>query len=87
MSATLMRLVRRWAGGLLPGAAARRLQVVEFAAAWRESNEAALSTVGPLWVALGDSTGQGIGASAWDAATSAGSWRDCAGNATRHGQW
>ncbi|HSH22625.1 MAG TPA: GDSL-type esterase/lipase family protein [Acidimicrobiales bacterium] len=61
-----MRSVRRWAGGLLPGAAARRLQVVEFAAAWRESNEAALSTVGPLWVALGDSTGQGIGASAWN---------------------
>ena len=42
-------------------------QVDAYAAAWAESNERALSGTGPLWVVLGDSAAQGVGASAHDA--------------------
>lgn len=56
------RRLSRWLGGRLPGAAARRIQVVAFAAGWDEANTAALAAGGRLWVALGDSTAQGIGA-------------------------
>jgi lysophospholipase L1-like esterase len=54
---------RRWAGGFLPGAAERRQQTAEYAAAWAADNTVALQAAGPLWVALGDSTAQGIGTS------------------------
>jgi len=55
--------VRRWGGGFLPGAAERRKQTADFAAAWAADNLAAERGTGPRWVALGDSTTQGIGAS------------------------
>jgi lysophospholipase L1-like esterase len=58
--------VRYRLGGLLPGATARRTQVAAFAAEWRSDNESALHRSGPLWVALGDSATQGIGASSRD---------------------
>ena len=54
---------RRWAGGLLPGATARRRQVEAHRVAWEEGRAAALRAEGPLWVVLGDSTAQAIGAS------------------------
>ena len=41
-------------------------QVTEYAAAWRAGNAAALAADGPLWVVLGDSAAQGVGASAVD---------------------
>ncbi len=41
-------------------------QVAPFARAWDEANDAALNGRGPLWVVLGDSTAQGIGAPAHD---------------------
>jgi lysophospholipase L1-like esterase len=41
-------------------------QVVPFAEAWQQSNVAAIKETGPLWVVLGDSMSQGIGASAYD---------------------
>ena len=41
-------------------------QTEPYAAAWRRANQAALTATGPLWVALGDSMTQGIGASAYD---------------------
>jgi lysophospholipase L1-like esterase len=47
---------------VLPGVARVRAQKEPFAAAWRAANEAALGGDGPLWVALGDSMTQGIGA-------------------------
>jgi acyl-CoA thioesterase I len=47
---------------LLPGVRATLGRTAEFAAWWAEANEAALASSGPLWVALGDSTAQGIGA-------------------------
>jgi len=41
--------------------------VLPYAESWSEANEAARTAgSGPLWVALGDSTGQGIGASSYD---------------------
>ena len=54
---------RRWAGGLLPGAAARRRQVEAHRAAWDQARAVAVASEGPLWVVLGDSTAQAIGAS------------------------
>jgi acyl-CoA thioesterase-1 len=46
----------------MPGIARVQAQVQPFAAAWRVANDAARQAEGPLWVALGDSMSQGIGA-------------------------
>jgi GDSL-like Lipase/Acylhydrolase family len=54
------------ASRLLPGIGRVQAQVEPYAQAWRESNLRALDGEGPLWVALGDSLTQGIGASAYD---------------------
>ncbi len=43
-----------------------RAQIEPYAEAWRRSNEATLAGSGALWVVLGDSTAQGIGASSFD---------------------
>jgi len=48
----------RWADGVT----AMRGDCMTFAAHWRAHNEAVLDTEGPLWVVLGDSTAQGLGA-------------------------
>jgi lysophospholipase L1-like esterase len=56
---TARRSVRRW----LDGVAAVDVQAQTFAEFWRRHNEAALAADGPLWVVLGDSTAQGVGAS------------------------
>lgn len=53
-------------GSLLPGARERRAQTEAYASAWDAHNATAMRANGPLWVALGDSTAQGIGASAHD---------------------
>jgi acyl-CoA thioesterase I len=53
-------LVRR----LRPGLAVTLDSVAPFRADWERSNAAALAGSGPLWLALGDSTAQGIGAPA-----------------------
>ena len=49
---------------VLPGVSAVREQTEPYAAAWRRANDVALGAEGPLWVAIGDSMSQGIGASA-----------------------
>ncbi len=54
------------AGRVLPGIARVQADVEPFAAQWRAANLAALKSSGPLWVALGDSLSQGVGASAFD---------------------
>jgi lysophospholipase L1-like esterase len=51
------------AATLVPGIGRIRAQTVPFAQAWQEANERALREEGPVWVALGDSMSQGIGAS------------------------
>ncbi len=54
------------ASRLLPGVRAVQAQIGPFARAWQRDNIAALAADGPLWVALGDSMTQGIGATAHD---------------------
>jgi lysophospholipase L1-like esterase len=50
------------AGRLVPGIGRVRAQARPFADAWLAANAAALTETGPLWVALGDSMSQGLGA-------------------------
>lgn len=54
------------AGLLLPGVRAVQAQVEPYAREWERHNRHALASAGPLWVVLGDSMAQGIGASAYD---------------------
>ncbi|MEO7060625.1 MAG: SGNH/GDSL hydrolase family protein [Lapillicoccus sp.] len=56
----------RVAGALLPGVRSVQGMVAPYAAAWERDNAVALAASGPLWVAIGDSMTQGIGASAHD---------------------
>ncbi len=56
----------RFLGGVLPGASARRLQIKAFADDWAAANLEARQATGPLWVVLGDSASQGIGATRRD---------------------
>jgi lysophospholipase L1-like esterase len=48
------------------GVRSSREQVSRYATAWAETNTRALADDGPLWVVLGDSAAQGVGASAFD---------------------
>jgi lysophospholipase L1-like esterase len=50
----------------LPGVRKVHAQVARYAAEWENANGAALAGAGPLWVVLGDSTAQGIGAPSWE---------------------
>jgi lysophospholipase L1-like esterase len=52
----------RLARGLHPGLRRVHAQIARYAAEWEKGNEAAAAGAGPLWVVLGDSTAQGIGA-------------------------
>jgi lysophospholipase L1-like esterase len=54
------------AGLVLPGVRRVRRQLAPFARAWEQANRTAIQADGPLWVALGDSSAQAIGASNWD---------------------
>jgi acyl-CoA thioesterase-1 len=55
---TTSRAVRRWVDGV----AYVDVQARTFAEYWTRQNETALAGDGPLWVVLGDSTAQGLGA-------------------------
>ncbi len=48
------------------GMAETRGMVAPYALAWEEANRLTMSGDAPLWVVLGDSTAQGVGASAYD---------------------
>ncbi len=48
----------RWADGVT----ALRSDCIAFRGHWQERNRQVLTQTGPLWVVLGDSTGQGLGA-------------------------
>ena len=52
----------RVARGVHPGLRKVHAQVARYAAEWESANGVALAGAGPLWVVLGDSTAQGIGA-------------------------
>jgi lysophospholipase L1-like esterase len=56
--------VLRALSAVLPGVRRVQAQVGPYAAWWESHNRAAAAAGGPLWVALGDSMSQGIGASA-----------------------
>src|ERR1700742_1720371 len=55
----LLRLARR----LLPGVDLVGNEIKPYAEAWQERNLEALASADPLWVVLGDSLSQGVGAS------------------------
>jgi lysophospholipase L1-like esterase len=61
-----MSLLGRLARALHPGLRQVHAQVARYAAGWEEANGLARPGTGPLWVVLGDSTAQGIGAPSWD---------------------
>jgi len=54
------------AGVLLKGVRSVQAQVEPYAHAWEQHNREAVAASGPLWVVLGDSMAQGVGASAYD---------------------
>lgn len=55
-----------FAGRFLRGVRQVQTQVEPYAHAWERHNRAAVTATGPLWIVLGDSMAQGIGASAYD---------------------
>ncbi|MGI8809592.1 MAG: SGNH/GDSL hydrolase family protein [Acidimicrobiales bacterium] len=57
-----MSVLGRIARGLHPGIRKVHAQVARYAAEWEAANGVAMGGAGPLWVVLGDSTAQGIGA-------------------------
>ena len=61
-----MTVLGRIARAVLPGLRTVHAQVARYAADWDAANGVALGGAGPLWVVLGDSTAQGIGAPSWD---------------------
>jgi lysophospholipase L1-like esterase len=56
----------RAARALHPGLRQVHAQGALYAAAWEDANRRAAGAQGPLWVVLGDSTAQGVGAPTWD---------------------
>ncbi len=58
--------VVKLASRLLRGVRSVQAEVEPYARAWERHNRAAAAATGPLWVVLGDSMAQGIGASAYD---------------------
>jgi lysophospholipase L1-like esterase len=61
-SSHVLKLLAR----ILPGVKKVENEIAPYAAAWHEHNLAALASTKPLWVALGDSLSQGVGASSID---------------------
>lgn len=53
-------------GRFVPGIRATHAEVAPYAHAWEQHNARAVAADGPLWIVLGDSMAQGIGASAFD---------------------
>ena len=56
----------RVARAVIPGVRRVHRQVAAYAHLWDDANARALAAAGPLWVVLGDSTAQGIGAPSYE---------------------
>jgi lysophospholipase L1-like esterase len=56
----------KWLGRVIPGIATVAAQAEIYADLWTQSNQQALMDAGPLWIVLGDSMSQGIGASTFE---------------------
>lgn len=54
------------AGRFVPGITTVQADVVPYARSWEAANRVAMARIGPLWVVLGDSMAQGVGASRYD---------------------
>ena len=65
----------RTASRLLAGVGKVEHQIAPYAASWHERNITALGTAGPLWVVLGDSISQGVGASSVEQGWVLQAWR------------
>jgi len=62
----LRQALGRVARAVHPGLRKVHAQVAAFAEVWEEANALTLAGIGPLWVVLGDSTAQGIGAPGYE---------------------
>jgi lysophospholipase L1-like esterase len=74
------RLARR----LLPGVGLVENEIRPYAEAWTERKLEALALPGPLWVVLGDSLSQGVGASSIEHSWVLQTWRALAGRGIRY---
>jgi hypothetical protein len=74
------RLVRR----LLPGVGLVENEIKPYAEAWHERNLEALASADPLWVVLGDSLSQGVGASSIEHSWVLQTWRALADRGVRY---
>ncbi len=76
----LLRLARR----LLPGVGLVENEIKPYAQAWQRRNLEALASAGPLWVVLGDSLSQGVGASSLEHSWVLQTWHALAGRGLRY---
>jgi lysophospholipase L1-like esterase len=76
----LLRLARR----LLPGVDLVENEIKPYAEAWQERNLEALASADPLWVVLGDSLSQGVGASSVEHGWVLETWRALADHGVRY---
>jgi lysophospholipase L1-like esterase len=75
-----LRLARR----LLPGVNLVESEIKPYAQGWQERNLEALAATGPLWVVLGDSLSQGVGASSIEHSWVLQTWHALAGRGVRY---
>lgn len=75
-----LRVARR----LLPGVDKVEAQIAPYAASWHERNFAALAGDDPLWVVLGDSISQGVGATSVEQSWVLQAWRTLAARGLRY---
>jgi lysophospholipase L1-like esterase len=59
-------ILGRLARSLHPGIRSVHAQVARYASEWERANGVSMAGAGPLWVVIGDSTAQGIGAPSWE---------------------
>ncbi|MDQ2810532.1 MAG: SGNH/GDSL hydrolase family protein [Actinomycetota bacterium] len=76
----MLRLTRR----LLPGVGLVENEIKPYAEAWHQRNLEAFASPGPLWVVLGDSLSQGVGASSIEHSWVLQAWRALAGRGVRY---
>ena len=76
----LLRLARR----VLPGVGLVENEIRPYAATWQQRNLEALASAGPLWVVLGDSLSQGVGASSIEHSWVLRTWRALADRGLRY---
>ncbi|MFY9933531.1 MAG: SGNH/GDSL hydrolase family protein, partial [Streptosporangiaceae bacterium] len=74
----------RLARHLLPGVGLVENEIKPYAQGWQERNLEALASADPLWVVLGDSLSQGVGASSIEHSWVLQTWRALADRGVRY---